>query len=225
VQNLILESIDDLHSDGIRTGESGFNSWSGKICFRSTASRQNLGLTQPPFPGTEENLKIPKSEIPRFQPNTLRKQVCTKLAWHHHIFTKRKQLGLTLTKMHWLLGRSSRLSLPNKLLLYKIILEPIWTYDIQLWGTASTSNIEIVECFQSKALRIIVDASWYVPNNHISRDLQMTSVKEEICRSSKQYCTRLTTHPNDQILTLMDIPGNRRLRRHVPNDLADRLLL
>jgi hypothetical protein len=36
-----------------------------------------------------------------------------KLTWHHHIVTKRKQLGLTLTKMYWLLGRGSRLSLPN----------------------------------------------------------------------------------------------------------------
>jgi hypothetical protein len=73
-----------------------------------------------------------------------------KLTWHHHIFTKRKQLGLTLTEMYWLLGRSSRLSLPNRLLLYKTILNPIWTYRIQLWGTASTSNIEILERFQSR---------------------------------------------------------------------------
>jgi hypothetical protein len=127
--------------------------------------------------------------------------------------------------MYWLLGRSSRLSLPNKFLLYKSILKPIWTYGTQLWGTGSTSNIEILERFQSKALRIIVDAPWYVPNNHIRRDFQMTSVKEEICRSNNPYYTRLTTHPNDQILTLMAIPGNRRLRRHVPNDLPGRFLL
>jgi hypothetical protein len=80
--------------------------------------------------------------------------------------------------MYWLLGRSSRLSIPNKLLLYKTILKPIWTYGILLWETASTSNIKILERFQSKALRMIVDAPWYVPNNHIRRDLQMTSVKE-----------------------------------------------
>jgi hypothetical protein len=101
------------------------------------------------------------------------------LTWHHHIFTKRKQLGLTLSKMYWLLGRSLRLSLPNKLLLYKTILKPIWTYGIQLWGTVSTSNIEILKRFQSQALRIIVDTPWCVPNNHIRRDLQMTSAIEE----------------------------------------------
>jgi hypothetical protein len=38
------------------------------------------------------------------------------------------------------------------------ILKSIWTYGIQLWGTASTSNIKILERFQSKALRMIVDA-------------------------------------------------------------------
>jgi hypothetical protein len=130
-----------------------------------------------------------------------------KLAWHHHIFATRNQLGLTLTKLYWLLGRSSRPSLRNKLLLYKTILKPIWTYGIQLWGTASTSNIEILERFQSKALRIIVDAPWYVPNNHICRDLQITSVKEEIRRYSSQYSARLSTHPNDQILTLMELPA------------------
>jgi hypothetical protein len=81
--------------------------------------------------------------------------------------------------MYRLLERSSRLSLPNKLLLYKSIFKPIWTYGIQLWGTASTSNIEILERFQSKALSIIIDAPWYVPNNHIRRDLQMTSVKKK----------------------------------------------
>jgi hypothetical protein len=71
-----------------------------------------------------------------------------------------RKLGLTLTKMHRLHGRKSQLSTTNKLLLYKNILKPIWTYGIQLWGTASTSNIEIQERFQSKVLRIIVDAPW-----------------------------------------------------------------
>jgi hypothetical protein len=47
--------------------------------------------------------------------------------------------------MYWLLGHKSKLSINNKLLIYKTILEPIWAYGIQLWGTASTSNIEILE--------------------------------------------------------------------------------
>jgi hypothetical protein len=37
-----------------------------------------------------------------------------RLTWHKHIFTKRKQLGITLKKMHWLLGRKLKLSTNNK---------------------------------------------------------------------------------------------------------------
>jgi hypothetical protein len=54
--------------------------------------------------------------------------------------------------MYWLLGRKSKLSINNKLLIYKVILKLIWTYGIQLWGTPSNSNIEILELFQSKVL-------------------------------------------------------------------------
>jgi hypothetical protein len=69
--------------------------------------------------------------------------------------------------MRWLLGRKSQLSTTNKLLLYKTTLKPICTYGIQLWGTASTSNIENLETFQFKVLSMIVDAPWYVPNSLI----------------------------------------------------------
>jgi hypothetical protein len=127
--------------------------------------------------------------------------------------------------MYWLLGRKSQLSLSNKLLLYKTILKPIWTYGIQLWGMGSTSNIEILERFQSKALRMIVDAPWYVPNTLIRRDLQIPSVKEEISHYSSNYSARLTTHPNDILLTLLEQPERKRLRRHLPNDLSTRFIV
>jgi hypothetical protein len=64
--------------------------------------------------------------------------------------------------MYWLLRRKSKLSIDNKLLVYETILKPIWAYGIQLWETASTTNIEILERFQPKALRMITDPPWYV---------------------------------------------------------------
>lgn len=39
-----------------------------------------------------------------------------------------------------------------------MILKPIWIYRIQLWGTAAKFNIDIIERFQAKALRLIVQA-------------------------------------------------------------------
>jgi hypothetical protein len=143
------------------------------------------------------------------------------LTWHKHIFTKRKQLGLTLTKMHLLLGRKSQLSTTNKLLLYKTILKPIWICGIQLWGTASTSNIEILKRFQSKVLRIIVDAPWYVSNSLMRKDLSCPTVKEEIRRYSSHYGDWLRTHPNHLAVNLR-LPDNRRLCWFLPTDLPNR---
>jgi hypothetical protein len=80
---------------------------------------------------------------------------------------------------------------------------------MQLWGTASTSNIEILERFQSKALRMTVDAPRYVSNTVIRRDLQIPTVKEEIRRYSSQYSARLSPHPNDLIVNLIEQPDNK----------------
>jgi hypothetical protein len=68
-----------------------------------------------------------------------------KLTWRKRIQTKRQHLDLKLRAMSWLLGRRSQLSLSNKLLLYKCILKPVWTYEIQLWGCAKPSHTQILQ--------------------------------------------------------------------------------
>jgi hypothetical protein len=66
---------------------------------------------------------------------------------------------------------------------------------------------------------MIVDPPWYVPNTDTRRDLQTATVKEEILRYSSQYSARLSAHPDDPEVNLIELPDNRRLRRHMPNDL------
>lgn len=148
-----------------------------------------------------------------------------RLTWGKHILTKRKQLGRKLTKYSWLMGKKSRLSHENKLLIYKSILKPVWTYGIQLWGSASKSNIEILQRFQSKVLRMIVDAPWYVPNELIQRDLQIKSVQEEITNYSKNYFDRLSAHPNTLAVELTKDSKVHRLKKFRPSDLTSRFKL
>jgi hypothetical protein len=95
-------------------------------------------------------------------------------------------------------------SINNKLLIYKVILTPIWTYGIKFWGTIYNSNIEILERFQSKILRLIVAAPWYVSNSVIRKDLQIPTVKEEISRFNSHYNVRNSVHPNEIIASLTE---------------------
>jgi hypothetical protein len=83
---------------------------------------------------------------------------------------------------YWLIGMNSSLSLHNKLILYKQILKPVWTFGFQLWGFTKQSNIDIIQRFQNKVLRHMVNATWYIRNNDLYRDLQVDVVSSEIQR-------------------------------------------
>ena len=119
-----------------------------------------------------------------------------KMRWKRHIVDKSKQLKLKFIKFYWLIDRRSNLGVQSKIMLYKVILKPVWTYGIQLWETASNSNIEILQRFRSKTLRSLIDAPWYVTNETIHRDLKIPTDKEEICKFSNRYNISVNNHQN-----------------------------
>lgn len=71
-------------------------------------------------------------------------------------------------------------------------IKPIWTYGIDLWGTASNSNIAEVHNME---LRTVVNAPWS-SRSVIENDLKMSSVPQETKRLLTKYNNRLTVHPN-----------------------------
>lgn len=160
------------------------------------------------------NVQIPQSDDAKY----LGMHIDRRLTWRKHIFTKRKQLGLKLHQLYWLTGRKSNLSTKNKLLIYKALLKPVWTYGIELWGSTANSNIEILERFQSKVLRTIVKAPWYVPNAIIARDLKVLPIKKEIKLRFEIYKKRLSNHPNTYAKELITQQAGRRLKRYHPHD-------
>jgi hypothetical protein len=94
------------------------------------------------------NIKIPVKTEAKY----LGLYLDQKLTWQKHVKTKRQKLNLRPREMSWLLGPKSKLSIENKLLLYKCILKPIWTYGLQLWGCTKPSNTKITQRFQSKVV-------------------------------------------------------------------------
>jgi hypothetical protein len=121
--------------------------------------------------------------------------------------------------MYWLLGRKSKLSLAN-LLLYKCLLKPVWTYGIQLWGCTKPSHTQIIQRLQSKILRSITGAPWYVSNFTLHNDLHILFVAKETSRLSHLYHHRLASHHNALVIELATLPPiARRLKRRWPTDL------
>lgn len=144
----------------------------------------------------------------------------SKLTWKTHINAKRCQLNLKVKKMYWLLKRNSQLSLENKITIYKSILRPVWTYGIELWGCSKPSNTKILQTFQSKTLRMIANAPWYVSNQTLHNDLDIPYVCDIIKHHSAKYESRSDGHENTLINDLFNSTTTRRLKRTWPEDLS-----
>jgi hypothetical protein len=139
-----------------------------------------------------------------------------KLRCKEHIKKKRDELNIKFRKTYWLLGRNSELSIHNKLTLYKQVISPIWSYGIQLLGCTSDSTIQVIQPYQKKVLMCIVNASWYVRNSDLHRDLGIETVTDIITKFAKSDEKKLQNHINieaSKLLTISpdDSSGRRRL--------------
>jgi hypothetical protein len=55
-----------------------------------------------------------------------------------------------------------------------------WTYGLELWGCSTPSNTKILQSFQSKTLRKLANAPWYISNMTLHNDLRIPYVTEVI---------------------------------------------
>jgi hypothetical protein len=120
---LSLESITIAHS----------GSWANHVAKRCNMQLQNntnerrSNVNEPQFGlrhihHTKRNLPsvhINSVHLPQQDVKCLGLHLDRRRTWHKHTFTKRKPLGMSLTKMHWLLGRKSKLSTSNNIVIYK----------------------------------------------------------------------------------------------------------
>jgi hypothetical protein len=135
---------------------------------------------------------------------------------------KRDELNIKFRKTCWLLGRNSQLSVHNKLTLYKQVIRPVCSYGIQLWGCASDSNIQVIQHYQNKVLKCIVNAPWYVRNSD-HRVLGIETVTDLIAKFAKSHGKRLQDHINFQASRLLNVNSvTRRLKRKKPFELVRR---
>lgn len=144
-----------------------------------------------------------------------------KLKWKPHVKKKCEELNNKLREMYWLLGKHSKLSIENKLILYRQVLKPVWTYGIQLWGCTRDSNLNSLQTFENKLLRSFVNAPWYVRNEDLHRDLGIPTVRDEIKNFAIKHRKRLLEHTNRTMNEILDETNLvRRLRRTKPFDLV-----
>jgi hypothetical protein len=116
-------------------------------------------------------------------------------------------------EISWLIGKHSPLSLETKLLIYKTVPKPVWIYGIELWGCATNSNIAIIQQYQSKLLRTMTNAPWYVSNHTLHSDLHIPHVRAVFQKWIATPGTTIAPHPNPLTEPLLHRPNTGRLKR------------
>jgi len=96
----------------------------------------------------------------------------------------------------------------------------IWNYRIELWGCRKPSNTKILQTLQSKMLRMISSAPWYVSNQTLHSDFETHYVTEVVRSNANKYKNRSTKRSNQLIRALFNPLADRRLKRLWPEDLA-----
>ena len=136
---------------------------------------------------------------------------------------KRLETPRRFPLLQHLLDKRSKLPIHYKKLVYTTIIRPIWTYGIELWGSIKPSNSSRIQSLQSKILRKILDAPYYVTNKLIHKDLNIPFVADLTQNRYASFYSKLLNHPNPLILNLssLTIPDNppRRLKIRWQRDL------
>jgi len=63
--------------------------------------------------------------------------------------------------LHPLISRNLHLDVPNKLLIYKLAIRPIFTYGCPAFGTMEKTHLQKLQVLQNKFLRIVLNKTRY----------------------------------------------------------------
>ena len=144
-----------------------------------------------------------------------------KLRWKAHVKKKCEEIALKLRSLYWLIGRRSSLPTECKLMIYRQVLKPIWTYGCQLWGCAAASHRLKIQQQQNKILRLILNVPRCYKLEYLHDELEIPLVDEEIRNQAVKHAQRLSEHVNQEASQLLDrkVPV-KRLRRVNPLELS-----
>ncbi|KFM83214.1 putative RNA-directed DNA polymerase from transposon BS, partial [Stegodyphus mimosarum] len=95
-----------------------------------------------------------------------------------------------------LLGKHSKLDLKRKRHLYIAIIRPIMCYASPAWATVTKNDLKKIQVIQSKYLRLITNAHYYVSNETLHRDLKIEYMKNFLDRVNDYFFRKALICPH-----------------------------
>ena len=143
--------------------------------------------------------------------------IIDKLSFSNHINYVRHKSAFVLGRLYPL-----KLSLKNKVRLYKTCVRPIFSYASVVFTQTDLRKLQII---QNRFLRIATRAPWHMRSNDLHRDIKIDSVKEHCRKLSSSYFDKADSHPNSLVVNACTYakrrPWDLSRPRHILTDDAD----
>lgn len=135
-----------------------------------------------------------------------------KLTWAPHITGSVRKAKAAKAQLMPLVGRRSKLSVKNKLLLYKAVIRPAMMYGSEIWGAAAKSHLKKLQVVQNQMLRTITNAPYFVRNTQLHDDLQVEGTKKYIRDKALKLYMRCAEANNPEVRSLGQYDPSRSRR-------------
>jgi len=114
-----------------------------------------------------------------------------RLTWSPHIQQVSRRTAQRMGLLGPLLNTRSDLSIRNGVLLYKQFIRPLMDYAYPACRSASRTQVRWLQVLQSKCLRLVTGAPWYLSNRQIHEDLGVPFFAGHIRAITESFDSRL----------------------------------
>jgi hypothetical protein len=126
-----------------------------------------------------------------------------RLTWSPYIDQDRKRAVERMGLLGALLNRRSELFIRNGVLLYKQLIRPVMDYECPAWRSAVRSHVRRLQVLQSKCLRLVIGAPWYLSNRQIHEDLGVPLLADHIRVLTASFDSKLADVGNPLVRQLV----------------------
>lgn len=162
-----------------------------------------------------------KKTAQRHIPNTMVAIGQDEVEWSHNL----KYLGLYLDKrltykthvenivqkterlvrvLYPLINRKSKLSLQNKVMLYKVIFRPTMSYACPIWSKCARTHLDKLQISQNKILKMMLNVHWRTSTRLVHESCGVEMLKEFIERLTQSFWQRSQFSTDDEIVRIYE---------------------
>jgi retron-type reverse transcriptase len=126
---------------------------------------------------------------------------------------------MVLGQLNSLVNRRSKMSIQNKVTIYRTIVRPAMMYGSAVWGNVCNTQLHKLQVVQNKFLRAAFKAPWFVRNTQLHREAKLPTIREFLHDVARKFFENAAVHPNPLVRDSVDYDENAPQRHKRPKCL------